>query len=102
MSSCRTCPWFDGFPHDASLEQHTSGKELLQSATAGCLVCAIFCDALKLIHGDAPDGGAQAQCTTARDKHGLLMRERLHTIIMEGRKGTYFMLADTLCLPYAS
>jgi hypothetical protein len=75
MPSCRMCKYLN---YGA---QYVDDKALLQSATAGCLVCAIFCDALKLING----GGCQ--CRTVRDKHGLQIEVGFRTVIMQGREG---------------
>ena len=77
-------------------DQKVSSERLLQSATAGCLVCALFCDALKLVNS-----GAQSHCTTARDKHGLQITNGFRTTIMQGREGMYFVMADILYLPNA-
>ncbi|KAH8749587.1 heterokaryon incompatibility protein-domain-containing protein [Hyaloscypha sp. PMI_1271] len=75
MSSCTMCKYLNYG------EQDVSGKALLQSATTGCLVCALFCDALKLIND-----GAVSRCNTARNKHSLQITVGFRTIIMQGRE----------------
>jgi hypothetical protein len=85
MASCKTC----GYP--TNVGRHSHSMYLRQSATAGCLACAVYCDVLRLFD--------DINCShifrdfweyeTFADERGLYIDKGPHRIIMQGREGMY-------------